>query len=293
MRGKPIHSSLGLLLRKLQHRLYRKSLDLSIYKLSSSQAQKMINQLGLQTVKKSWHYSWDIERFFSTLNLLESKEHIYLFSDQPVRYRSAPGPLFSNDPSLAYITAHQGRFFPFWFLQFQTLESFLVRRSQISGNPSRNFPSLQTYDRILHKKDVIIERYSLQTHRSLFIEQFSKWKAPKFNFNGSQCIDYYEKINTEVPKNWFYFYLLRDNAKKEGKGVMLTIEDGHSASMLNLANQPGFGLIMMTQALGLMEELAYDSFNAGVSGTYGHYKNLIFLDSLPTDANGFVPLGIV
>lgn len=289
---KPINSSLGLWVRKAQKHLLSASMPFSTYTISSSQGQKLIDRLDLQTVKNAWHYSWDVERFFSQMILVESKNHLYLFSKQPITYRSAPAPLFSSDTTLTHITAHQGRFFPFWLLQFQSVESFLKRRSQISSNPSRNFPSLQTYDRILNKKGGLIERYALHQNRSLFIEQFSKWKSPKFNFDGTQCIEYYESVNSGVPASWYYFYLLRDRHSGQGQGVMLTIEDGQSAAMLNLANQPGFGVIMLTQSLELMEKLGYSSFNAGVSGHYGHYKNLIFLDALPTDATGYPPPGI-
>jgi hypothetical protein len=71
---------------------------------------------------------------------------------------------------------------------------------------------------------------------------------------------------------------------------MLTIEDGRSAAMLNLANEPGYGLFMIVEALRLMAELKYSSVNAGVSGIY-HYKTALFLDTIKTDATGLPLIG--
>ena len=264
-----------------------------VLKVTGAQAQQLIDQLQLKTVQESWHYSWDVARFFSNLYLVESNCHTYLFSDQPISYISAPAPLFSNDPSLTRLTAHLGRFFPYWFLRFNGFADFLERRSQKSSHPQSNFPTKQTYPRIKAKKGGLIERLPIIGHENLFTEEFSRWKSPKFQFDGVQCLEYYRKVNPQVLPEWFYFYRLRNQDTGLGQGVMLTIEDGKSAAMLNLANEPGFGVMMIVQSLELMDKLGYTSFNAGVSGAYGHYKNLIFLDTLPTDANGFMPLGIV
>jgi hypothetical protein len=44
----------------------------------------------LATVMDSWHYSWDIERFFESLYLYETASHGYLFNPTPIPYVSDP-----------------------------------------------------------------------------------------------------------------------------------------------------------------------------------------------------------
>lgn len=143
----------------------------------------------------------------------------------------------------------------------------------------------------MRKKGGVIQRLSLFANRELFIEQFSMWKAGRFNFDGAECVRFYLSVNPQVPPEWFHFYMLINPETGLGRGVMLTIEDGRSAAMLNLANERGYGLIMIVEALRLMADLKYSSFNAGVSGVYGHYKDVLFLDRIPADATGLPPFG--
>jgi hypothetical protein len=262
-----------------------------VSKLTGAQAQRLIEERNLKTVKDSWHYSWDLERFFPDLYLYETHLHSYVFHDRPISYVSAPAPLFSDDPTLTYIIARKGRFFPFWFLKYGAFDDFLDRRSLISSKPTSNFPTRQTYRRLFRRKGVSIQRLSLLANRELFIEQFSRWKAERFHFDGTECVRFYLSVNPHVPLEWFHFYLLTNPETGAGRGVVLTIEDGRSATMLNLANETGYGLLMIVEALRLMADLKYSSINAGVSGTYGHFKNVLFLDTIKTDATGLPPIG--
>jgi len=261
-----------------------------VSKLTGAQAQRLIEERNLKTVKDSWHYSWDLERFFPELYLYETHSHSYVFHNRPISYASAPAPLFSDDPTLTHIVARKGRFFPFWFLKYGAFNEFLDRRSLLSSKPSSNFPTQQTYRRFVHKKGGLIQRRLLLANRELFIEQFSRWKAKRFNFDGTECVRFYLSVNPQVPLEWFHFYFLTNTETGAGRGVMLTIEDGRSAAMLNLANEPGYGLFMIVEALRLMAELKYSSFNAGVSGIY-HYKTALFLDTIKTDATGLPLIG--
>jgi hypothetical protein len=83
----------------------------------------------LATVMGSWHYSWDIERFFESLYLYETASHGYLFNLTPIPYVSDPCPLFSDDVRLTRIMARRGRFFPYWYLCYGSFSEFLDRRS--------------------------------------------------------------------------------------------------------------------------------------------------------------------
>jgi len=262
-----------------------------VSKLTSVEAQRIIEERKLKTVKDSWHYSWDLERFFPALYLYETHSHSYLFHDRAIPYISAPAPLFSDDPALTRVIAHKGRFFPFWFLRYGSFDAFLDRRSLVSGNPNGNFPTRQTYKRLNRRKGGQIQRLPLLANRELFIEQFSRWKAEKFHFDGAQCLGFYLSVNPNVPPEWFHFYLLRDSATGNGRGVTLTIEDGRSAALLNIANERGYGLIMIVEAFRLMADLRYSSVNAGVSGRCGHYKDVLFLDTIEADATGLPPIG--
>lgn len=261
-------------------------------KLTAAEAQKYIQDLNLKPVGNTWHYSWDLERFFPELYLLETPAQSYLFHPKPIPYISAPAPLFSTDRELNTIIAHTGRYFPYWFLHYHGFDAFLERRSEFSANSTSNFPTRQTYRRFMNKKGGVIERLPLMANMDMFIEQFSALKPAGFAFNGEACVRFYFKANPDVPRDWFYVYRLIDPVRNEGLGVMLTIEDGRSAAMLNLASQRGYGLITIVEAFRLMEHLNYSSINAGVSGIYGHYKSKLFMDMMRTDASGLPPLCI-
>jgi len=264
-----------------------------VSKLNATEALKCIQDRNLRPVGNAWHYSWDLERFFPELYLLETPAHSYLFHPKPIPYISAPAPLFSTDGALKTIMAHTGRYFPYWFLHYHGFEAFLDRRSDISSNSTSNFPTRQTYHRFMNKRGGVIERLPLMANMDMFIEQFSAWKPAGFAFNGEECVRFYFKANPDVPRDWFYVYRLVDPVRNAGLGVMLTIEDGRSAAMLNLASQRGYGLIMIVEAFRLMGLLNYSSINAGISGIYGHYKSKLFLDMMPTDATGLPTLSII
>ena len=262
-------------------------------KLNAAEALKCIQDRNLRAVGNAWHYSWDLERFFPELYLLETPAHSYLFHPKPIPYISAPAPLFSTDGDLKTIMAHTGRCFPYWFLHYHGFEAFLDRRSDVSSNSTSNFPTRQTYPRFMNKRGGVIERLPLMANMDMFIEQFSAWKPAGFAFNGAECVRFYFKANPDVPRDWFYVYRLVDPVRNTGLGVMLTIEDGRSAAMLNLASQRGYGLIMIVEAFRLMGLLNYSSINAGISGIYGHYKSKLFLDMMPTDATGLPPFNVI
>ncbi len=259
-------------------------------KLGAAEAQKIIQDRGLTPVKGAWHYSWDLQRFFKECYLYENGAHSYVFCVEPIPYVSAPAPLFSDDDRLAHIIARKGRHLPFWFLHLGSFDAFLERRSMTSSRPNAHFPTRQTYRRVIQEKGASIRRFPLFEYQGLFAEHFTRWKAKRFNFNGNDCVKLYISVNPNVPRDWFYFYLLLDSSSDSGRGVMLTIEDGRSAALLNVANEPGFGSIMIVEGLKLMAGLNYSSFNGGVSGVY-NYKQKIFLDRIDTDATGVPPIG--
>ena len=101
---------------------------------------------------------------------------------------------------------------------------------------------------------------------------------------------FYLGANPAVPREWFHVYAISAPGDDTIRGVLLTIEDGRSAALLNLANDRNYGLIMIVEAMRFMADLGYSSVNMGVSGFYGHYKDNVMLDTLETDASGYLPL---
>lgn len=52
---------------------------------------------------------------------------------------------------------------------------------------------------------------------------------------------------------------------------------------MNLGSEPGYGSLMLVEAIKEFCKKGYSSFDTGISGVYGNYKSAIFLDRIETE----------
>jgi len=155
----------------------------------------------------------------------------------------------------------------FWFLRLTTFEDFLKRRSEVSGNPKKHFPTLETYAKLTCERILKYEPFD----RTRFIDMYNRLKRGKHHSAKSMLKD------IALPEKWYRLATLNND------GICWLADDGISASLLNLASaidSRGIGKIMLVELVRYLCEHGYKYFDAGISGDYGGYKKRIFLDSI-------------
>lgn len=188
-------------------------------RVSIKKARRIIETRDLATVNDSWHHSWDIARFFDEMYIYEHRAHVYVFHTKPLNPWS-PAPLFTNDKALDTLIAQVDC--PFWLLKLTDFDGFLARRSALSSNPKKHFPTRQTYQRHADKLACRIERMPLIGHEAFFTRNYDHWKVPKHNHSAEQVLGNQAKFNKLIPRGWFFIYALNETASNICKGVCLT-----------------------------------------------------------------------
>jgi hypothetical protein len=253
------------------------NLKAAVRRIALEDALNIINQYSLSTALGAWHYSWNLAQFYD---------------DTPI-HEWAPAPLFSNDASLKTLIGQKGKGCPYWFLRLTGFEPFLRRRSAISRQPEKHFPSEQTYPRFKRKLKCRTQRYSLVDHEERFTTWYSALKDPRYHHSGADCVRETIENNRHAPQHWFVFYALVEEGSEACKSVALMIDDSRSCSMINTASERragfSYGTYLLVEVIKDLCGRGYFSFDCGVSATYGQYKNKIFLDTLPVDSSGNMP----
>jgi hypothetical protein len=263
----------------------------TVQRIDVDEALSIINTECLFTVLGSWHYSWNLTQFYDELFVFRSQGRTYVFHDTPI-HEWAPAPVFSNDESLQILIGKKGKDCPFWLLKLTEFESFLRRRSTISRQPGKNFPSLTTYSRSRRRLKCRLERYKLFEQEELFKTWYSQLKDHRYNHSGEECVAGLIRDNMRAPRNWFTFFAL---VEEDGacKSVAVMVDDGRSCSMINTASERrggfGYGNFLLVEVIKHLCQKNYCSFDTGVSARYGNYKEKIFLDVLPVDCSGSLP----
>ena len=263
-------------------------------RISTQKALAIIEDNGLKPVRDAWHYSWDIERFFDEMFIFERRELLYVYNPIPI-HDWAPAPLFSNDPSLDKLIAKKGRSCPYWFLRLSTFEDFLERRSRLSRQPHKHFPSRQNYARAAAHINCRVERLTIVKDRKHFIDWYDRLKNPKYNSSGESCLIGAIRDSARAPLSWFTFYALFEESTGTSKAVLLAIEDGRSSSSINIASErspvsvAGYGVFISVEMVKECSASAFHSINCGISARYGTYKDMIYLDTMETDSSGEMP----
>jgi hypothetical protein len=287
----PGRNALTLAVRRLQAGRSQAGGPARVRMVSAAEAQGIINSLGLVTVADSWHHSWNLETFWDSMFHAEIGRHTYVFNPGPSYLPSSPLPMFSNDPGLDAVMGKTGRFGPYWYLRLGSFEDFLERRTHASGVPRNHFPTTYNYEKTVQKSGLTLERAALRGNEKFFVSQFTRYKPGKYNFTGYDAYKFYVEQNQRTPREWFFVYMLMDKVGGDCAGVALTIEDGRSVSVMNIATRPGAGVLLLVEMTKILCAQGCGAMDGGVTPAYGSYKSMIFLDSLRSDATGFIPLG--
>src|SRR5215831_4716602 len=163
------------------------SLNAAVRRIALGDALEIIHYYNLSAALGAWHYSWNLAQFYDELLFYETDGRIYIFHDIPI-HEWAPAPLFSNDASLKKLIGQKGKACPYWFLRLTGFEPFLQRRSAISRQPAKNFPSEQTYPRFKRKLRCRTQRYSLFDYEKQFTTWYSALKDPRYHHSGIDCV---------------------------------------------------------------------------------------------------------
>lgn len=254
------------------------------HRINTREARRIIETGNLATVESSWHYSWNIEKFFDSMILYERKGYTYLFHTEPYNIVS-PAPFFSDDIQVNALISKSDNDLPFWYVKLANFDDFLNRRSEMSRQPGKNFPSRQTYARHARKMECRLERLPLVGNEEILREHYTGWKLRKYNHTADDLIKDVTEFNRRIPRDWLFLYALRGNFENDCKGIFVTVEDGRSASLQNLADAGGFGLFMLVEGIKMFCKMNYISFDCGVTKPIGNYKSAIFLDPIKTTNN--------
>lgn len=272
---------------QIRRRLGRAWVRSRVQRIETKDAIRLIDARRLKTVNGSWHFSWDIERFFDKMLLYENSGYSYVFHTEPIN-QWAPAPLFTDDPRVNFLVAHYGKNCPFWLLKLTNFEDFLARRSELSKHPDTNFPTRQTYPRVARKLACKLERTPLDGNIDFFCKYHDQWKLPKYgsSLSSEHVLEEYFNNHRRVPKDWLFIHALRENGSDVYKGVCLVIEDGRSCSAFSIASEAKHGRFLFVESIKECCNMGYSTFDTGVTGTYGTYKLPIFLDRMETDDTG-------
>src|SRR5215831_16160606 len=107
----------------------------AVRSIGVDEALNIIERYSLSTVSGSWHYSWNLKRFYDELYFCERDGRLYVFHYAPI-HQWAPAPLFSNDETLETLIGKKGKDCPYWFLKLTDFDAFLQRRSAMSRQPA-------------------------------------------------------------------------------------------------------------------------------------------------------------
>ena len=242
-------------------------------RLTIREALEVIDQHNLRPPLSLWHYSFNIEYFFDHMHLVSDGKLIHLQAPCSLNQWS-PKPIFVNK----FLKPVESNGNPFWVCRLSSFNEFLLRRSLQSKKPRKHFPTLQTFEKkdLALKGSVVIDKIE----SNFFIEIYDLLKRPE-HLSGSEVLSILHRVNIGLPFSWIKTLTLYVNESPVGIGLI--IDDGKSQSLNNLASKIDanrFGLYMLSLWIRECCNLNYKTVDAGISGTYGIYKNQIFLDSV-------------
>ena len=249
---------------------------------------KVITDHNLHIYKNIWHYSFNNDFQKNDFRFEKKKNGTKILYSNA--YNSfSPLLIYTNVDSDLFLkvrNAFQDSFdelnknyrHVFWYLKTITFKSFLERRSENSTNPKKHFPTIETYEK--YKNKIKGEVKFSEFDKDFFIENYNNLKAPD-HFSGEKILEIFNKNNPGINLNWFKTATLYHNNSIVAIGIL--IDDSKSLNLENIAAKRdalSFGVFLCTEIVKYCCENNYYSFDAGVSGLYGNYKEKIFLDSI-------------
>ena len=259
-----------------------------LQRISNNKIYDIIAKYQLKLYHDIWHYSFQkklLNQDFYLKKTINGK--ISLFSDPYNQW--SPAPLFTNSDSLhkiksnnivneKYDRGNKTKRKIFWFLKLENFTDYLEERTQLSSKPSKHFPTLKTYNK---KRNNVNGSMEIKPFNELFFyKHYNALKQPQ-HYDGEKIFESLIFNNPGLPKKWIKMATL--SHEEEIVAIFLLIDDGESISLFNLASkrsQLSFGLVLCTDIIKFYCKIGYYSFDAGVSGKYGTYKDKIFLHSM-------------
>ncbi len=255
--------------------------------IQASEKDKVIQDYNLHIYKNIWHYSFN-DNFRRNNFQLEknSNGQVILFSK--AYHIFAPTLIYTNHNKEVLLKKNNAlscEFNPtnknyrhvFWFLKTTNFNDFLTRRSKTSSRPQKNFPSLQTYDK--YKKEINGHTEIKEFNKEFFTKNYNNLKHPEF-LSGELVLDNFVKNNPDIDFKWLYTTALFHNDSVVTIGII--VDDGRSINLETIASKRdpiSYGVILCADIVKYCCGKNYGSFDAGVTGIYGNYKQRIFLDS--------------
>ena len=255
--------------------------------IPNNKVKDIIEKYQLTLYNSIWHYSFNEDLTLNDYFLKRSLNgDICLFS-KPYNQWS-PAPFFTNFHSRhnvrsnnlindLYDRKNRKKRKIFWFLKTSTLNEFLEERTNSSSQPLKNFPTSKNYNKKRNKVNGSIEINNFD--KSYYFNHFNSLKQKHF-YNAETMYTTLINTNPGMPLEWIKTATLSHN--DQIVAIFLIIDDGRSISLVNLASeksQLSFGLILCTEIIKYCCEKNFYSFDTGVSGMYGIYKDKIFLHS--------------
>lgn len=255
--------------------------------INPNEVKKVVGDYDLKVYKNIWHYSFN-EMFWKNTFELNKTENgdIFLYSESHNQF--SPLLVYTNnlvDVRIlknnnlldAYNIHDESKRNIYWFLRINSFKDFLERRSKTSSKPKKHFPSLESYEKIRSKinSDILIQPLD----KKYLYENYDKLKLEE-HMTGEQLYNLFNKNNPDFNFEWMKTVsVIYEN---EITAIAIIIDDGKSINLENIAakrDSLGFGIYLCTELVKYCSENNYFSFDAGVSGIYGNYKQKIFLDS--------------
>ncbi len=258
-----------------------------ITKVKPNEIQKVIEDYNLHICKNIWHYSFNDEFQKNSFSFGKRKNgEVVLYSKAYNVF--APLLIYTNSDEIIYIqkdNAAQGAFDHknetsrnvFWFLRTTTFNDFLERRSKSSSQPKQHFPTLETFEKTKKKINgcVVFEEFS----EEFFTQHYDKLRNPDY-LTGKEVVENFKRNNPDINLKWLSTAALYHDDSVAA--IAALVDDGKSLNLENIAakrSSTGFGIYLCTEIVKYCCEKNHKSFDTGVTGIYGNYKQRIFLDS--------------
>ena len=254
--------------------------------ITPSEVSKVVNDNNLHIYQNIWHYSFNDDFQQVNFKFEKTKNGIITLYSEPhnqfcplLIYTNTNQKLLLKERNAIQNEFEQNKNYRkvFWFLKTTTFNNFLERRSKTSSKPKKHFPTLESYDKYKSKinSEIIVDVFN----EKFFMKNYDKLKQPD-HLSGKELLKFFKKNYLYLNNDWLRIaYLNHDN---EIVAVAILVDDGKSLNLENIAakrDSLGFGVFLCTELVKHCCEKNYYSFDAGVSGLYGTYKEKIFLDS--------------
>lgn len=253
--------------------------------IDNTEAKRIILNEGLNLQKDVWHFTFNDQ--FSDRKYIYDKHNKIVFGKpvnqwSPLLVYANSKDIFLNEQNFVtkspFDKGNKNHRKIFWYLGTTNFEAFLQRRSNASEQPQKNFPSLQTYS----KKKTALADLRLEVNEfdmAFYVHQFDNLKQAG-HMSAAEIFKVTISDVENLPISWVKLGCLYH--EQNLKAIMLLVDDKRSMCYANMATERskhGYGLWLCTEIVKYCCDNHYKSFDSGISGLYGNFKEKIYLDS--------------